>query len=98
MVGHKACLYCPIGCGRRTKITSGNATRQGEGPEYETISLLGVSCGVSDLIAITEAGYICNELGLDTISTGGTIACAMELYERYSDRERNRVPITFRRW
>jgi aldehyde:ferredoxin oxidoreductase len=82
VVGHKACLYCPIGCGRRTKISIGNKTREGEGPEYETISLLGVSCGVSDLIAITEAGYICNELGMDTISTGGTIACAMELYER----------------
>jgi aldehyde:ferredoxin oxidoreductase len=82
VVGHKACLYCPIGCGRKTKISSGNFTREGEGPEYETISMLGVSCGVNDLIAITEAGYICNELGLDTISTGGTIACAMELYER----------------
>lgn len=82
VVGHKACLYCPIGCGRKTKVTSGNSTREGEGPEYETIAMLGVCCGVSDLIAITEAGYICNELGLDTISTGGTIACAMELYEK----------------
>ncbi len=82
VVGHKACLYCPIGCGRRTKIISGNSTREGEGPEYETIALLGVCCGVSDLMAITEAGYICNELGLDTISTGGTIACAMELYDK----------------
>lgn len=82
VVGHKACLYCPIGCGRRTRITSGNTTREGEGPEYETIAMLGVCCGVSDLVAIAEAGYICNELGLDTISTGGTIACAMELYER----------------
>jgi len=82
VVGHKACLYCPIGCGRKTKIGNGNSIREGEGPEYETIALLGVCCGVSDLIAIAEAGYICNELGLDTISTGGTIACAMELYEK----------------
>ena len=81
-VGKKACLHCPIGCGRKTKITTGGSAREGEGPEYETISLLGVSCGVSDLSAIAEAGYICNELGLDTISTGGTIACAMELYEK----------------
>jgi len=81
-VGRKACFGCPIGCGRKTKISRGNLTREGEGPEYETISLLGVSCGVSDLAAIAEAGYLCNELGMDTISTGGTIACAMELYER----------------
>jgi aldehyde:ferredoxin oxidoreductase len=81
-VGRKACLYCPIGCGRKTKIDSGGSAREGEGPEYETLSLLGVSCGLSDLLAIAEAGYICNELGLDTISTGGTIACAMELFEK----------------
>lgn len=82
VVGRKACFNCPIGCGRKTKISRENFAREGEGPEYETISLLGVSCGVSDLIAIAEAGYLCNELGLDTISTGGTIACAMELYEK----------------
>ena len=82
VVGRNACFSCPIGCGRKTRINLGNAIREGEGPEYETISLLGVSCGVSDLVAIAEAGYLCNELGLDTISTGGTIACAMELYER----------------
>ena len=80
-MGKKACLNCPIGCGRKTRITIDGSVREGEGPEYETISLLGVSCGVSDLSAIAEAGYICNELGLDTISTGGTIATAMELYE-----------------
>jgi aldehyde:ferredoxin oxidoreductase len=82
VVGRKACFNCPIGCGRKTKINKGDSAREGEGPEYETLSLLGVSCGVSDLMAIAEAGYLCNELGLDTISTGGTIACAMELYER----------------
>ena len=82
VVGRKPCLYCPIGCGRKTEINRGSTRREGEGPEYETISLLGVCCGVSDLVAITEAGYLCNELGLDTISTGGTIACAMELYEK----------------
>jgi aldehyde:ferredoxin oxidoreductase len=82
LIGRKACLYCPIGCGRVTRLTQGDRTWEGEGPEYETIALLGSCCGVSDLAAITRAGYICNELGMDTISAGGTIACAMELYER----------------
>ena len=82
LIGRKACLYCPIGCGRVTRVTEEDLTWEGEGPEYETIALLGSCCGVDDLVAIAKAGYICNELGMDTISTGGTIACAMELYEK----------------
>jgi aldehyde:ferredoxin oxidoreductase len=69
------CATCPIGCGRETKTSR----KQGGGPEYETIWALGAECGVNDLEAITEANYLCNELGLDTISTGSTIGCAMEL-------------------
>jgi len=76
---NKACYACPIGCGRYTKLPNG---REGEGPEYETGWAFGAACGVKDLIAIVEANFLCNELGLDTISTGVTIACAMELYER----------------
>jgi len=75
-----ACGSCSIACGRATKIQKTN--RSGEGPEYETVWALGASCGVKDLEAITEANYLCNELGLDTISTGSTIACAMELCEK----------------
>ncbi len=79
LVKNKACYACPIACGRVTKLPTG---LEGEGPEYETGWAFGANCGVSDLNAITEANFLCNELGLDTISTGGTIACAMELYER----------------
>ncbi len=79
LVRNKPCYSCPIGCGRVSKLPSG---REGEGPEYETGWAFGACCGVGDLIAITEANFLCNELGLDTISTGVTIACAMELYEK----------------
>lgn len=72
-----ACGFCTIACGRATKIP--NSNRSGAGPEYESAWALGADCGVKDLEAITEANYLCNELGLDTISTGSTIACAMEL-------------------
>jgi aldehyde:ferredoxin oxidoreductase len=44
--------------------------------------MLGAQCDVADLNAITMANYRCNEYGLDTISTGATIAFAMECYER----------------
>ena len=43
---------------------------------------MGSDCGVSDLAALTKANYLCNELGLDTISMGSAIACAMELVEK----------------
>lgn len=73
-----SCFGCPIGCGRVTRVGS----REGEGPEYETIFAYGVCCGVEPLEPIIEANYLCNEYGLDTISAGVTIAAAMELYEK----------------
>jgi aldehyde:ferredoxin oxidoreductase len=76
------CYLCPIGCQRHTRIEGAGGTQRGEGPEYETVVLMGPDCDVYDLAAITTANYRCNELGLDTISFGGTVACAMELAER----------------
>ncbi len=70
-----ACRGCVIGCARRT--TAGGES--GEGPEYESIWALGGDCGVGDLTAIVQANYACNRAGMDTITMGSTIACAMEL-------------------
>jgi aldehyde:ferredoxin oxidoreductase len=77
LVRQSACYKCPIGCGRTTRTRDKN----GEGPEYETVWAFGAHLGISDLTAITEANYACNELGLDTITMGSTIGCAMELCE-----------------
>jgi aldehyde:ferredoxin oxidoreductase len=82
LVRAKPCFSCPIACGRVTRIPDGPFAGEGEGPEYETVYALGSDCGVDDLAALTKANYECNELGLDTISMGSTIACAMELYEK----------------
>lgn len=76
---NKGCYGCPIRCGREVKLPNG---KEGEGPEYETGWAFGADCGVDDLNAITEANFLCNELGLDTISAGTTIASAMELFEK----------------
>jgi len=76
--GRSACFKCPIACGRKTKTSN----REGEGPEYETLWAFGAQLGINDLETITEANYTCNELGLDTITSGSTIGCAMELYEK----------------
>ncbi len=78
-----ACFACPIACGRGTEIKEGKyAGNKGEGPEYETVGTFGGMCYVNDLEAITMAGYLCNEYGIDTISAGSTIAFAMECYEK----------------
>jgi aldehyde:ferredoxin oxidoreductase len=82
LVRAKACFSCPIACGRVTKVDDPEFKGEGEGPEYETLYAFGSNCGVDNLAAVTKANYLCNELGLDTITMGATIACAMELYER----------------
>jgi aldehyde:ferredoxin oxidoreductase len=82
LIRAKPCFSCPIACGRVTRVPEGPFKGEGEGPEYETIYALGSDCGVDDLAALTKANYECNELAIDTISMGSTIACAMELFEK----------------
>jgi len=82
LIKSKACFNCPIACGRVTRVTVPGFEGEGEGPEYETLYSLGSMCGINNLAAVTKANYICNEMGMDTISMGATIACAMELYEK----------------
>lgn len=82
LIRPKACFGCPIACGRRTRVEDPLYGGEGEGPEYETIAALGSACSLDNLAAIAKANYLCNELGLDTISMGVTIACAMEMYEK----------------
>lgn len=82
LVRNKACYACPISCGRITKVEEPGFEGEGEGPEYETIYAMGSNCMIDNLAAIIKANYLCNELGLDTITMGATVACAMELVER----------------
>ncbi|MCO5387737.1 aldehyde ferredoxin oxidoreductase family protein [Desulfosporosinus sp.] len=72
------CYRCPIACGRYSKWDG----KEGAGPEYETAWVFGSDCGIHDFDAIHEANDLCNKLGLDTISVGGTIAAGMELVQR----------------
>ncbi|MDR1893942.1 MAG: aldehyde ferredoxin oxidoreductase family protein, partial [Spirochaetales bacterium] len=82
LIRNKGCFGCSIGCGRLTRIPGGPFKSSGEGPEYEAAWAYGASCGVNDLAAICKANFLCNEYGMDPITLGATIACAMELYER----------------
>ena len=75
LVNNEGCYNCIIKCGRMTST----GEMSGKGPEYESLWALGPLTGIFNLKEITNANYFCNEYGLDTISTGSTIACAMEL-------------------
>ncbi len=71
---HHTCKPCTIRCGHKGKFKTG----QMAAPEYETIGLLGTSLGIFDLDTIARLNHVCGKLGLDTISTGGTLAWVME--------------------
>jgi aldehyde:ferredoxin oxidoreductase len=69
-----SCASCSIGCERIMTTKAGRSTRV----EYESAFALGPLVGIDDADEVLEASARCDELGLDTISTGGTIAWAME--------------------
>ncbi len=73
-----ACHRCPIACGRVIKV----GDKVVGGPEYEPLWAYGGNCGNDDLNTIDECNMLCNEYGLDAISTPCTIAAAMELYQK----------------
>ncbi|MCH2171418.1 aldehyde ferredoxin oxidoreductase family protein [Myxococcota bacterium] len=93
LAANKACFACTIACGRVSRISEEGVGRYGvscsprnwrhatEGPEYENAWSLGADCGISDFDAILKSNWMCNDLGMDPISLGATIAAAMELYE-----------------
>jgi len=92
LIRKRACTNCPLACGRLTRSRTGEIL---EGPEYETIGLGGGNCGVGDLSALIAYNRLCDNLGLDTISTGNVIGLAMTMTEegihdfglRYGDIE-----------
>ena len=92
LVTNKACFACTIACGRVCRLGENsdkflvnthprNWKEAGEGPEYEAAWALGADTGVGDLDAVLKANWLCNDLGLDPISMGASLAAAMELYQ-----------------
>ena len=77
-VAKNSCASCSIGCEHIYAGKDGKKSRV----EYENVFALGPLCGVSDADDVLAASSRCDELGLDTISAGGTIAWAMECVER----------------
>jgi aldehyde:ferredoxin oxidoreductase len=78
LLKHDGCIACPIHCGRHVR----RATGEGKGPEFETIGMLGSNLGIFDLPTVIELGILADDLGMDTISLGGTLGFATELTQR----------------
>jgi len=83
LTGRESCFACSTACHRYVHSKS---KRYGDvddsGPELETVLALGSQCGIADTEAVLRANQLCNDYGLDTISTGHVLSWAMECYEK----------------
>lgn len=82
LITDKGCFCCPTPCGKYgyTQTKAGNAFV--EGPEYESIATLGGSCCLEEIEEVAYANYVCDQLGLDTISAGVVASFAIECFEK----------------
>jgi len=80
VVTDKGCFGCPSPCGKYSRMKRYNSNV--EGPEYETIGMIGSNLGIADIQDVAQANLLCDELGIDTISAGSAIGWAMECYEK----------------
>jgi len=82
LTGYSTCYGCPVACGREVEVKEGKyKLAETKGPEYETVAALGTILLIDDLPAVAYLGHLCDAYGLDTISTGSTIAFAHHLFE-----------------
>ena len=79
--GDSSCFSCPIACGKRTSLSLKNDNLVMEGPEFETVGMLGPNCGISDWKTILKASKICDDYGFDSINGGACISMIMEAFE-----------------
>ncbi len=78
----KGCFGCPTPCGKYGHARTPSGSAYVEGPEYETIALFGGNCELKTIEEVAYANYLCDELGIDTISAGVVIAWAIECFQK----------------
>ncbi|MDW8045280.1 MAG: aldehyde ferredoxin oxidoreductase family protein [Nitrososphaerota archaeon] len=81
-VGVSSCFGCVMACGHITRVNEGRYAGLEVVPDYENVAMLGSGCGIAPLEPVLKMNYICDDLGMDTISAGSVISFAMECYER----------------
>ena len=96
---NESCFACPVNCKRVVEYETDAFSVDGRfgGPEWETVGSLGSNCEVGSMEVVGKANELCNRYGLDTISTGVTIAWAMEARERglLSQNDTDGVDLSF---
>jgi aldehyde:ferredoxin oxidoreductase len=82
--GMAGCFRCPVNCRPLNQLNSNPADRygRGDGPEYVTLGKFGPNLGIDKVESVIRLNNVCNDLGLDTASTGSAISWAMELFQR----------------
>ncbi|MGE5674829.1 MAG: aldehyde ferredoxin oxidoreductase family protein [Mycobacterium leprae] len=78
----KGCTSCAMPCGKWGTGELNGKKKPQEGPEYESVALLGGCLGINDIKVVAYLNGLCDELGLDSISAGNVTAWAMECYEK----------------
>jgi aldehyde:ferredoxin oxidoreductase len=97
-IGMDGCYACGVRC---KKVVQASAPYELDpaygGPEYESVGLLGSACGVDDIVTVSKATELCNAHSIDTITTGGCIAMAMECFEKglIDERDTDGIALTF---
>jgi len=82
-IGDSACFACSMNCGNICLVKRGKYVGTvTEGPEYESCAMLGSNLGVDDFGAVLHANQLCDEIGIDTISTGSLVGAVIEGYEK----------------
>ncbi len=82
-VGMETCFGCAVRCKKKVKVDGRyHVDPDYGGPEYEALAAFGSNCNIDDLEALCKANELCNAYSLDVISTGGSIAFAMECFEK----------------
>lgn len=82
IVTDKGCFACPTPCGKYSRLKKEGKDVYVEGPEYETIAMLGGDCMLPEIEDVAYANRLCDDLGLDTISGGAVIAFALECFDK----------------
>jgi aldehyde:ferredoxin oxidoreductase len=82
--GMAGCFRCPVNCRPLNQLNSNPADKygRGDGPEYVTLGKFGPNLGIDKVESVIRLNNLCNDLGLDTASTGSAISWAMELFQR----------------
>jgi aldehyde:ferredoxin oxidoreductase len=78
----KGCTSCAIPCGKWGNGVLNGKVKPQEGPEYESVALVGSNLGLNNIQEVAYMNGLCDELGLDSISAGSCVAWAMECYEK----------------